>query len=370
MARGRAALTKEYGKPFVIEEFDVPAPEPGGMMLRITEAGICGSDLHQWRGDPYSTPMVIPPEGRVGGHEGTGVIAMLGKGVTADFAGNPVKEGDRVVHAAIGFCGRCRRCLRGEQNWCTGGPARTLDPQYRMFTGTFADYLYVPPERPFFKVPDEVPDDALGFVNCAIGTVTEALMQANCKEGDIVVIQGAGGLGLNAVAVARDMGADRVIVLDRLANRLEMARLFGADATVNITEYEDAEARRERVWELTGGQGADIVIELVGRADLLLEGLSYLTTGGAFVEVGATTMGTVEIAPTFIMRGKKRIIGSWMYRPSLLPLILKMMAKNRGKVPYDRITSHRFPLEQINDAFATAEWSGRQTDVIRAVVVP
>jgi threonine dehydrogenase-like Zn-dependent dehydrogenase len=361
---------KEYARPFVIEELDVPAPEPGGVMLRMTEAGICGSDLHMWRGDPYSTPIVIPPEGRVGGHEGTGVIAMLGKGVTTDFAGNPVREGDRVIHAAINFCGRCRRCLRGEQNWCSGAPARRTDPAYRMFTGTYADYLYVPPERPFFRVPDELGDDALGFVNCAMGTVTEALLRADCREGDIVVILGAGGLGLTATAMAKDMGAHRVIVLDRLANRLEMARAFGADETVNVGDYATAESRRERVWELTGAQGADIVLELVGRAELLLEGLGYLCTGGAFVEVGATTMGSVEIAPTMIMRGKKRIIGSWMYRPSVLPLVLKMMTKNSNRVPYHRLTSHRFPLEQANEAFAAAEWSGRQTDVIRAVLVP
>jgi len=97
-------------------------------MLKMTEAGICGSDLHMLRGDPYSSPVTIPPDGRVGGHEGTGVIAMLGEGVTTDFAGNPVKEGDRVVHVAIGYCGRCKRCLRGDQNLCVGTPVRPLDP--------------------------------------------------------------------------------------------------------------------------------------------------------------------------------------------------------------------------------------------------
>ena len=161
-------------------------------------------------------------------------------------------------------------------------------------------------------------------------------------------------------------GVEKVHVVSNLAYVVVDGRL----EIVNVSDYDTAESRRERVWELTGGQGADIVLELVGRAELLLEGLSYLCAGGAFVEVGATTMGSIEIAPTLIMRGKKRIIGSWMYRPSLLPLILKMMVKNRGKVPYDRITSHRFPLEQANEAFATAEWSGRQTDVIRAVLVP
>src|SRR6476469_5385443 len=103
--------------------------------------------------------------------------------------------------------------------------------------------------------------------------------------------------------MARDMGAHQVIVLDRLDNRLEMARAFGADHTVNIEQFRTPEARRERVRSLTGGRGADIVLELVGRPGLLLDGLSYLTTGGTFVEVGATTRGAIELEPTFIMRG-------------------------------------------------------------------
>src|SRR3972149_6125830 len=192
-----------------------------------------GSDLHIWRGE-----MAGYTGRRTIGHEGTGVVARLGAGVTSDSLGKPIKEGDRIIYAAVYGWGRGRHCLQGNQNWCSGGglSAGSAFGEYPYFTGTYADYYYIRPSQAVFKVPDEVPDAALGYVNCAMGTVTEGLMRAGCKEGDYVVVQGAGGLGMNAVAMAKDMGAHRVIVLYRLENRLQLAREFGADETINIDE--------------------------------------------------------------------------------------------------------------------------------------
>ncbi len=370
MTKGKAAVAKAWGQPFEIEEFDVPVPEPGGIMVRITQAGICGSDLHLWRGDNVF-PKPLPPEGRVGGHEGTGVVAQLGAGISTDFNGTPIAEGDRVMHAAINPCNQCYRCLRGEQNWCVRGRATPPPEQFRMFSGTYAEYYYVPPGRPIFKVPDELPDEALGYVNCAMGTVTEGLSRAGCAEGDYVVIQGAGGLGLNATAMAKDMGAHRVIVLDRIPHRLALAEEFGADFTVNIDEFNTQDTRRDRIWELTDGRGANICVELVGRAELLLEGLEYLGNGGTFIEIGDIIAGdTVPFDPSTLVWGAKRIMGSIMYRPSLLPVMMEMMVKNRDRLPYDKIVSHTYPLEQINEALDVAEWQGKETAVSRAMITP
>ena len=134
-----------------------------------------------------------------------------------------------------------------------------------------------------FAGPPELTDQVLSFVNCAMGTVTEGLSRAGCKEGDYVVIQRAGGLGLNATAMAKDMGAHKVIVLDRLENRLQLAHEFGADHTINIDEFNTPQMRKQHIQELTDGRLADIVMELVGQADLLIEGIDYLTYGGTFV---------------------------------------------------------------------------------------
>ena len=368
MTSGRVVVVKEYKQPFVIEEYEVPDPEPGGMVLKITQAGICGSDLHTWRGDQVNMP--LPESGRVMGHEGTGTIDRLGAGVTTDSLGTPIREGDRVIYSAIMPCGRCYQCLRGEENWCGGSSPYRAAGEFPYFTGTYADYFWIRPDHPVFRVPDELPDSVLGWVNCAMGTVTEGLLRAGAKEGDYVLIQGAGGLGLNATAMAKEMGAHRVIVLDRLADRLKLAEEFGADHTIDITEYETPEARLERVLDLTGGRGVNIAMELVGKAELLVEGVSYLTNGGTFIEIGDIVRGrTVAFDPSTMLRGKK-IMGSLMYRPHLLPLMMETLVKNQDKVPYDRIVSNSYPLDQVNEAFAEAEWNERQTHVSRGMLVP
>jgi threonine dehydrogenase-like Zn-dependent dehydrogenase len=259
--------------------------------------------------------------------------------------------------------------LRGDTNWCVNRsyPAAGV---YPYFTGTYADYLYLPPRHPFFRVPDELDDELLGPLNCAMGTVTTGLIRADAGEGDIVVIMGAGGLGLHAVAMAKEMGAHQVIALDRLDNRLRLAEEFGADASINVEAYDTAQARVQRVMELTHGRGADIVMELVGKSDLMIEGIDMLSNGGSFVEIGDIVAGReVSIDPTKLLNGKS-IIGSRMYRASLLPKLLDYLVRNRYKLPFHTMISHKFPLEQVNEAMEKAEWDQRQTDITRAMLIP
>lgn len=366
--KGRQVVIREYGRPFEIHEYDVPDPRPGDILLRITQAGICGSDLHTWRRDTENNP--IPPQGRAMGHEGTGVVYKLGQGVATDALGNPLDEGDRVIHTAIIPCNHCPQCLRGDHNLCVNRTPRTVG-EFPYFVGTYADFYYVTPHQPVFKVPDELSDDVLSPVNCAMGTVTQGLTVAGVREGQYVVIQGAGGLGITATAMAKDMGADRVIVLDRLENRLQLAEEFGADHTINIEEYNTPETRIRRVKELTRGRGADIVVELVGYAPLLPEGIAMLTNGGTFVEIGLYFSGqTVAFDPSTIVLTGKRIVGSVMYRPILMSTILDFLLRNRNELPFHKMVSHKFKLEDVNKAFAQAEWNQRQTPVTRAVLVP
>ncbi len=368
--KGRVVLLRAYLRPFEIEEFDVPDPEPGAVLLKIDQAGICGSDLHTWRGDREAKHHPIPDAGQVMGHEGIGRIAKVGAGVTTDWAGPPVAEGDRVVHWSITCCNRCRQCLRGDTNLCPrppdSYPAEAGVLPY--FTGTYADYFHVSPRRPFYRVPDEIPDASLAWVNCAMGTSAEALDRASCGPGDIVVIQGAGGLGLCAAAIASARGAALVIVLDRLPERLELARQFGANHTVDVEALATVEARRERILELTGGEGADLVLELVGQPDLIPEGIGYLAPGGRLIEIGHVMAGrSFTLDPRSIIRGKQ-IVGSSGYRHTLLPGLLDLMVRTQERFPYDQIVSDRFPLEQVNEAMGAAEWANRRTTVTRAVL--
>lgn len=366
---GRLAVLKQYGKPLELEEFVVPDPAPGAIIVRITQSSICGSDMHMWRQDSLGTP--IPPGGRAMGHEGTGTVYRLGHGVTTDSLGRPIAEGDRLIHSVIVPCNSCRACLRGDTNLCQRKVATPPAGSHPYFVGTFADYYYIGAGVPVFKVPDELSDDVLAPVNCAMGTVTQGLMSAGVGEGQCVVLQGAGGLGLSAAAMAKDMGAHKVIVLDQLDNRLALAREFGADHTINVLAHSDPAERIEMVREMTAGQGADVVMELVGSADLVPEGIAMLRPGGTYVDIGLWFSGrTFAFDPSTIVMSAKRVIGSAMYRPGILPLILDFLVRTQHQRPFDRLISHRFALDDINLAFDQSEWDKQQTPIVRAVLVP
>jgi threonine dehydrogenase-like Zn-dependent dehydrogenase len=357
-----------YGQPLELREYEVAAPEPGAILVRIRMAGICGSDLHMWRGDTAGS-RPVPPEGRAMGHEGTGVVAALGAGVATDSLGRPLAEGDRVVFFATFPCWTCPLCLQGQPNLCVRYPYRAVGrPPY--FVGTYADYVHLPPRHPVFRVPDDLSDEVVAPVNCAMCTVANGLRVAGARQGQTIVVQGAGGLGLTATALARDLGADRVIVLDRLPRRLDLARRFGADETIDIGELTTPESRVERVRELTHGLGADVVAELVGMPELLAEGVAMLRNGGTFLEIGQFYSRPVPFDVSTLVLTGKRIVGSLMYPPQILAQTLDFLERTRDRLPWKDMVSHRFPLAEVNSAFVDAEWMARSTEVVRGVLVP
>jgi threonine dehydrogenase-like Zn-dependent dehydrogenase len=368
---GRAAVFHGPGKPFEIQELPLPDPEPGAALIRVLLANICGSDLHFWRGD---APLTLPPDGWIFGHEMTGQIARRGREVTTDSLGQPLREGDRVAYSYFYPCGRCSVCLRGKMAACPKKVGRPLGPsQFPYFHGAFAEYYYLRPGGFLFKVPDDLPDEMVAPVNCALSQVIYGLREAGLRFGDSVVIQGAGGLGIHAVAVAREMGASPVIVLDQVEARLALARAFGADQTVSLQEIPETKARLKRVRELTGGLGAALVCDFVGFPGVIPEGIEMLRPGGTYLEIGCISRGaTVALDPSTLVWGSKRIVGVIMYDPGVIPQALEFLLRTRGRYPFDKILSHRFALDEINEAFRQAEWVSRAggSTPTRAALVP
>jgi threonine dehydrogenase-like Zn-dependent dehydrogenase len=248
---------------------------------------------------------------------------------------------------------------------------RRVYGEWPYFFTTFADYFYVGANRSAYRVPDELPDDVLPSVNCAMGAAVNALLRGGVGFGSTVVVLGAGGLGLSATAAAKAMGASTVIVLDRVPARLDLARRFGADHVVDSVELAKPGQRVDRVRDITGGRGADVVLEFVGLAALVPEGVAMLAPNGTFVEVGLFFTGsTVPFDPSTVLRGNKAIVGSAGYPPALIPKILDFLVRVHGKVPFSAIASHRFDLIDINEAFQQSDWSRGAPTVTRAVVVP
>jgi len=168
------------------------------------------------------------------------------------------------------------------------------------------------------------------------------------------------------VAVARDMGADTVIVIDRLPERLALARAFGADHTLSTAELTTAEQRVEAVRELTGGFGADVVADFVGYPDVIPEGLRMLRGGGCYLEVGSIAPGNVfSYDATALVRGNARLVATSNYSPWALEQALAFLRRNLRRFPFERVVSHVFPLERISEGFRQADWMQRQGDPVR-----
>jgi threonine dehydrogenase-like Zn-dependent dehydrogenase len=208
------------------------------------------------------------------------------------------------------------------------------------------------PGQTVFKIPDNVPDDLAGPANCALSQVIDGMEQGQVGMGDTLVVQGAGGLGLYATAVARERGVSQIIVIDGIESRLELAKEFGADVCLLLDEFATAESRVRRVKELTDGYGADAVIELVGAADVVPEGLHMLANGGVYLEIGNINQKqSVEIDPSVLVHGGKRLQGLMWYWPESLRKALDFLSQRADVYPFDKVLSHRYPLTAIDQAF-------------------
>jgi D-arabinose 1-dehydrogenase-like Zn-dependent alcohol dehydrogenase len=209
MARtGLAAVMTGIGKEFELREYPVVEPGPGMIRIKVAIANVCGSDIHNWQGDRDEGlrqtlfPMIM-------GHEMMGMVDALGEGVATDSDGRPLRVGDRVVYGYTFPCGHCAYCLTGRGTLCankTPGKKFSSDEGLH-FNGAFAQYYYLYPNHFIYKCPDAIPDAVAATLNCAMAQVIYALEEARLGLGESVVVQGAGGLGLYATAVARERPA-------------------------------------------------------------------------------------------------------------------------------------------------------------------
>ena len=367
--KGKAAVTREGVRGMAITQYEVPEPGPDEVLVQVTMASLCGSDLHMWRGE---VPWFQKAPG-IQGHEMCGRVAKLGAHRKADSLGRPLREGDRVAYAYFIPCGECWACLGGTSGcpnrYRTRNTLTADDPPH--FLGAFAEYYLLKATQWVFKVPDGLPDELVAPVNCALSQVVYGLQQIGVWLGDTVVVQGAGGLGIYACGVAKDMGAGRVIVIDAIPERLALARQFGADEVIDFKQIPEKADRVRRVRELTGGFGADVVVEVAGIAGVVQEGLEMTRVGGRYLWMGNIVPGVAaEIVPHDAVRQPKTIRGVLAYDRWVIPRALDWVSRTRGKYPFATLVGARFPLEQINDAFEQAEWAAGKGSVARTVIVP
>lgn len=372
MSEGVAAVFRRPGEAFDLRSYPIPDPGEGEILIRIDRCDVCGSDLHMWRGDVDLSDYGVN-WGVVLGHEMVGSVAALGRGIAADAGGTPLAEGARVVFSYHFPCGKCKVCSRGQTNACPAGPARMMTPvdSPPHFYGGFAQWYLLPKGATILAAPEDLSEELLTPLNCALVQVVFGLEEVGLRAGDSVVVQGCGGLGLFACAVAKEAGASPVIALDRIAERLRLAEAFGADEVIDASVVDEPRARVKEVMRLTEGWGADVVVEVAGVPEVVPEGIRMLARYGRYLEIGNISgRHTYKADPSLLVGANRRIFGVSFYRPETLGKALDFLARTKDHYPYARIASHVFPLEKIDDAFFSADALRGGTSVIRAAVRP
>jgi threonine dehydrogenase-like Zn-dependent dehydrogenase len=362
MPTARASVLTAFHAPLELREFPLPESlEPGAMLVRTEMAGICGTDVHLWKGQlPIGLPVIL-------GHETVGRVERLGAGVTHDWTGGPLRVGDRVTWNSATSCGACYYCaVKRQPTRCPHrrayGVGQCCD-RAPHFLGGYAEYHYLHPRSTVFRLPDDLPTESVVGAGCALITAIHGVERTGIAWQDTVVVQGAGPVGIAALAVAKSAGASRVIVIGGPAARLDLARRFGADETIDLDAVREPAARLAKVRELTGGYGADVVLECVGIPDAVVEGMELCRDGGKYLVLGHyCDAGPVLWNPHVITRKQLQVFGSWSSEPRHLQQAIQFLRVNRERFPFHDMVSHRFPLEQANEALAlTAGWQSAKS---------
>lgn len=384
-----AAVLERFNQPLRLRSFPIPASlEPGAALVKTDMAGICGTDVHLWKGElPIQLPVIL-------GHETVGHIVALGEGLVQDWTGQPLQVGDRVTWNSSASCGQCFYCVRKRQpTRCPKRRAYGIGypcDQPPHFLGGYAAYHYLKPGVTLFQLPADLPAESVIGSGCALitaihgveqlcaGDTTGALEDNASGLGGMpmlpdlwrenVVIQGSGPVGIAALAVAKQAGAANTIVVGAPKHRLALARRFGADHVLDLEEIKDAPARVEAVRQWTGGYGADVVLECVGHPSAVAEGMDMCRDGGRYLVLGHyCDAGPVSFNPHTITRKQLRVFGSWSSEPRHLKAALGFLRARREAFPFHSMVTHRFPIEEANEALAaTAAWQSAKSVLVPA----
>ena len=355
----KAAVFHQAGQPLELTSFELPIElAPGAALCRVRMSTICGSDLHTISGRR------IEPAPLILGHEIIGEIITLGEGLTHDGLGQPLAVGDRVTWTIMACCAECFFCTHDLPNKCVGLKkyGHTCCDEYPPLTGGFAEHIVLWPGTGVFRIPDNLSDEVATPANCALATVVCATDAIGVAPGETALIQGAGLLGLNLIALCKEAGCENVLVTDVQPKRLELAKRFGATACINLSQDTDDDlAATAR--DLTDGRGVDVAFEVCGQTDAVASAIGALRTGGRYLIAGLVMAGSrFELDGNQLTRKVLTLKGIHNYAPKHLGQALQFLAACADKYPYGDIVGKTFGLDQINDAVAEAA-TGRHVRV-------
>jgi threonine dehydrogenase-like Zn-dependent dehydrogenase len=352
----KAAVKPQNGKVEVVD-IDVPRPGPDDVVIKMSMATVCGSDMHFV--DEFPNEMLsfafpgphVTPQGLLMGHEGVGIVHEAGERVAG------VRPGDRVITSCLVGCGRCHECMTVDFSTCSGGGRVIFGCQAEYYLVPFADFNVA-------RVPDSVSDEHAILATDIMSTGFGASERAGLKFGDSVAVFAQGPVGLCATAGARARGAGLIIAVDALPERLEMSRKFGANLTINPQEKDPV----TEIMTLTGGAGVDVAIEAVGTQTTFEACTRVVRRGGVVSSVGVYGLTPAVSMPTLAPSFLHRTIVTTLC-PSgrdRMEHMLSLLAN--GAINLEPLFTHRMKLDEIPAAYDL--FRSKQGGVLKIAITP
>jgi threonine dehydrogenase-like Zn-dependent dehydrogenase len=363
MLKTKAMVMEAFNSPLLLREIEIPDLRGSEVLVRISAAGVCGSDVHMWRGEDARTPLPI-----ILGHEGVGTVVEV-KGRKEYVTGEALKTGDLILWNRGVSCNHCYYCVVLNQPWLCrnrkvyGINRSFLDPPH--LNGCYGEHLILAASTDIFRIDYPIDPAVLVSASCSGATVAHAFDEHSFSYGSSILIQGPGPLGAYAVAFAKDLGASRIFVTGGSGNRLQICADFGATTLLN-RRTTTVEERREVVFDQTGGRGVDVVIEATGDPAAVHEGLRLLRLGGAYLSIGFSQPPGVCRVDFFeeVVRKNVKIQGVWVSGTRHTSQALHLIEKQ--KELFGRMITHRFRLEEANEALSAMG----SHEALKAVLIP
>lgn len=360
----RAAVLYDYNQPLRIEEVEIKPPRADEVVVRMAASGVCHTDLSVLEGKmPLPPPCIL-------GHEGAGVVESVGSGVSE------LAPGDHVVLSWVRNCGKCAFCVAGKVHLCEGAILDAMTGQDYVFekdgapvgrlagVGSFASKSVVKASAAV-KIAKDIPLDIACLVGCGVMTgVGAAINTVRIEAGQTIAVFGCGGVGLNVIQGAALSAPSKIIAVDRVASKLELARSFGATDAIDASQVGDVPAA---IRELTGGLGVDYAFEVTGLSTVIRQSFLSIRRGGSAVIVGVPSFLDEAVVPAFMLALEEKSLRGSLYGSANMrfdmPRLLDLYMRKALKI--DELISRRIRLDEVNDAFEAM----RQGAVARSVIV-
>ncbi|GAB6170173.1 zinc-binding dehydrogenase [Clostridium carnis] len=337
-----------------IKKFNIPEISNDEILIKVEGCGICGTDVHEYKNDPFGIiPVVL-------GHEGSGEIVKIGKNINKDSAGKDIKIGDKIVTCIIP-CGKCDVCLKHPErtNLCENqGIYGLISDDNVHLNGWFSDYLVLRKGSTIFNVSDmDLRSRLLIEPSAVVVHAVERVKQTGLlKFNSKVLVQGCGPIGLLLLSVLRTMGIENIVAVDGNEKRLEMAKKLGATETINIMNSSSFEETISKVKAFSDNIGVDFAFQCTG-SPKAAEGIwKFVKRGGGLCEVGFfVDNGNATINPHFDICNKEiTVVGSWVYTPQDYLTTFDFLKRANGiGLPINELITHEFSLEELGEALET-----------------